>query len=83
MAGPIDDEQEAARKEWLQYHLQVGEWDKAAELVVTREEREDLEYLMGRAQRMPPSSQRPGAAAGSSGAASGRGYADEEDDNLL
>ena len=39
------DEQEAARKEWLQYHLQLGEWDKAAELVVTAEEKEDLQYL--------------------------------------
>jgi hypothetical protein len=39
------DEQEAARKEWLQYHLQLGEWDKAAELVVTAEEEEDLQYL--------------------------------------
>jgi len=46
-----DDEQEAARKEWLQYHMQMGEWDEAAELVVSADEREDLEYLMQREQR--------------------------------
>ena len=50
-AGRDDAEQEAARREWLQYHLQIGEWDEAARLVVTAEEREDLEYLRGRAQR--------------------------------
>lgn len=44
-------EAEAARKEWLQYHMQMGEWDQAAELVLTAEEREDLEYLIGRAER--------------------------------
>ena len=46
-----DAEQEAARKEWLNYHMQVGEWAEAAELVVTREEKEDLEYLQSRAAR--------------------------------
>jgi len=46
-----DAAQEAARKEWLQYHMQVGEWDKAEELVVTAEEREDLEYLMEKQRR--------------------------------
>jgi hypothetical protein len=54
--GRDDDSQEAARKEWLQYHLQVGEWDKAEELVVTAEEREDLDYLRERERR----EQRPG-----------------------
>ena len=49
-----DAEQEAARKEWLQYHLQVGEWAEAAELVVTQEERDDLEYLMSRENREGP-----------------------------
>ncbi|KOO26153.1 hypothetical protein Ctob_005670 [Chrysochromulina tobinii] len=51
--GEGDDEasQEAARKEWLQYHLQVGEWDKAEELIVTAQEREDLEYLMEKERR--------------------------------
>ena len=44
-------EQEAARKEWLQYHMQVGEWDKAEELVVTPEEREDLQYLKEKQRR--------------------------------
>ena len=47
-----DAEQEAARKEWLQYHMQVCEWEAAAELVVTREEKDDLEYLMQRQQRL-------------------------------
>lgn len=46
-----DDEQEAARKEWLAYHLQCGEWEAAAELVVTKEEREDLDYLQEREER--------------------------------
>lgn len=41
-------EEEAARKEWLEYYLKTGEWDQAAELVVTAEEREDLEYLRSR-----------------------------------
>ena len=49
---PADDEQELARKEWLQYHMETGEWDKAAELVVTKEEREDLDYLVQRQRRM-------------------------------
>ena len=44
-------EEEAARKEWLQYYMQTAEWEQAAELVVTAEEREDLEYLMSRAKR--------------------------------
>jgi len=46
-----DTEQEAARKEWLQYHMQMGEWDEAAELVVSADEQEDLNYLMQREQR--------------------------------
>ena len=49
--GDDDASQEAARKEWLQYHLQVGEWDKAEELIVTAQEREDLEYLMEKERR--------------------------------
>jgi hypothetical protein len=61
-AGPVDEEQEAARKEWLQYHMEMGEWDQAAELVVTREEKEDLDYLMQRAKRV-----------GSTGAVGGSG----------
>ena len=44
------EEEEAARREWLQYHLACGEWDKAAELVATDEEQQDLEYLMGRTE---------------------------------
>ena len=43
-------EQEAARKEWLQYHLQVGEWNEAQELVVTARNR-DLDYCRERALR--------------------------------
>ena len=39
-------EREAARKEWLQYHFALGEWDKAAELVATQDEQDDLDYLM-------------------------------------
>jgi len=46
-----DAAQEQARKEWLQYYLQVENWDKAAELVVTPAEREDLEYLKGYQKR--------------------------------
>ena len=50
-SGRDDTEQEAARKEWLQYHMQVGEWAEAQELVVTKEERDDLNYLRQRALR--------------------------------
>jgi len=52
--GRGDDAQEAARKEWLQYHMKVGEWEEARELVVTREEQEDLDYLISREHRTPP-----------------------------
>jgi len=49
----VDDEtQERARKEWLQYYLQIGNWREAAELVVTAEEREDLDYLRQRELRL-------------------------------
>ena len=47
-----DDAQEESRRQWLQYYLQTAEWDKADELVVTREEREDLEYLRDREARV-------------------------------
>ena len=55
------EEQEAARKEWLQYHLKVGEWEEAAALVVTKEEQEDLDYLRDLEARQPkkPTSKRP------------------------
>lgn len=46
-----DEENEAARVEWLQYYLKTGEWARAAELVVTSDEREDLAYLQERDQR--------------------------------
>ena len=46
-----DEEQESARKEWLQYHLQTSNWAAAEELIVTQDEREDLEYLIERARR--------------------------------
>ena len=46
-----DAQQEDARKEWLEYYLKVGEWEKAEALVVSAEEREDLNYLRGRAER--------------------------------
>lgn len=49
-----EEEEEAARKEWLQYYLQTGEWAKAEELVVTAEEREDLEYLVAKERRERP-----------------------------
>ena len=52
-AGAVVDDEEEARKEWLQYHMQVGEWDKAAELVVTKAEKDDLEYLIARERRNP------------------------------
>ena len=44
-------EQEAARKEWLAYYMEISDWEKAGELVVTREEQEDLDYLQDRARR--------------------------------
>ena len=44
-------EQEAARKEWLTYYMEISDWEKAGELAVTREEREDLDYLQDRARR--------------------------------
>jgi tetratricopeptide (TPR) repeat protein len=44
-------EQEAARVEWLQYYLKTGDWAQAEELVVTAEEKEDLEYLRTRERR--------------------------------
>ena len=43
------EEQELARKEWLDYYLKVGDWAQAEELVVTRAEQEDLAYLRARA----------------------------------
>jgi tetratricopeptide (TPR) repeat protein len=46
-----DAEEEAARKEWLQYYMQTGEWEQAAELVISVEEQEDLEYLREREAR--------------------------------
>lgn len=52
-ADPRDDaSQEQARKEWLQYHLQQGNWQAAEELVVTAEERDDLAYLVERENRV-------------------------------
>ena len=41
-AGELDDDEETARKEWLEYHIQVGEWQQAEELVVTARERDEL-----------------------------------------
>jgi len=46
-----EESKEAARKEWLQYYLATKDWEQASELILTDEEREDLEYLMGREQR--------------------------------
>lgn len=92
-----DEAQEAARKEWLQYHLQTGEWDKAEELIVTDEEREDLRYLMERerrermqrAQHIPSTATAHGghsqrAASGQGGSVRGarRGEEEEEDQML-
>jgi hypothetical protein len=54
LAEEEEEEEEAARKEWLQYYLQTGEWAKAEELVVTAEEREDLEYLVAKERRERP-----------------------------
>ena len=51
-----DASQEQARLEWLQYYLQTGAWSKAGELVVTPDEREDLEYLIDRERRLGPES---------------------------
>ena len=50
-AGSSRAEQEAARREWLQYYLETSDWAHASELVVTPEEKEDLEYLQERARR--------------------------------
>lgn len=38
--------QEQARKEWLQYYLEISNWQKASELVLTKAEQDDLDYLM-------------------------------------
>jgi len=70
-----DAAQETARKEWLQYHMQTGEWDKAEELVVTAEEREDLEYLMEKERREARGGRRPTPAASSNRGASARSVA--------
>ena len=45
------EEQELARKEWLDYYLKVGDWAQAEELVVTRAEQEDLAYLRARERK--------------------------------
>ncbi|KAL1507352.1 hypothetical protein AB1Y20_008198 [Prymnesium parvum] len=55
--GEVDEVQERARKEWLQYYLEVGDWEKAADLVVTKGERDDLEYLMQSGSREPNSTE--------------------------
>jgi len=49
-----DVTQEQARREWLQYYLQTSEWERAEELVVTPDEREDLHYLRDRERRCGP-----------------------------
>ena len=77
-----DAEQEAARKEWLQYHMQVGEWDAAAELVVTREEKDDLEYLMQRQERLGDESEAPPVRGAARGGAARLEQQDEEDGML-
>ena len=41
-------EEEAARREWLAYHMQVGEWAQAEELVVTEAERKELDQRRAR-----------------------------------
>eukprot|EP00326_Haptolina_ericina_P026074 CAMPEP_0181200520 /NCGR_PEP_ID=MMETSP1096-20121128/17811_1 /TAXON_ID=156174 ORGANISM="Chrysochromulina ericina, Strain CCMP281" /NCGR_SAMPLE_ID=MMETSP1096 /ASSEMBLY_ACC=CAM_ASM_000453 /LENGTH=376 /DNA_ID=CAMNT_0023290889 /DNA_START=55 /DNA_END=1185 /DNA_ORIENTATION=+ len=72
--SPEDMQQERARKEWLQYYLQTGEWARAAELVVSADEREDLAYLRGREARelgselrSAPRAADPAISSGSSG----------------
>ena len=49
---PRPPDQERARKEWLQYHLQTANWAAAEELVVSVDEREDLAYLTERERRL-------------------------------
>ena len=49
-AGQLPDDadealQENARRQWLQYYMQTGQWSKASELVVSADERDDLDYL--------------------------------------
>jgi tetratricopeptide (TPR) repeat protein len=51
---PDDATQEQARREWLQFYLQTSDWHRAEELVVTADEREDLEYLRDRERRLGP-----------------------------
>lgn len=72
-----DATQEQARREWLQYYLQTSDWDRAEELVVTADEREDLEYLRDRERRLGPAhvpepehEEQPPAPAGDSGSSS-------------
>jgi len=51
-AARDDAQEEQARKQWLQYYLQVGNWQAAEELIVSPDEQEDLEYLIGRERRL-------------------------------
>ena len=39
------EEEEQARREWLEYYLQTGEWRQAEELVVSADEQERLDHL--------------------------------------
>lgn len=52
MDASVDEAtQEAARREWLEYYLRTSQWDKAADLVVTEGEYDDLVYLVDRQRR--------------------------------
>lgn len=55
----VEDElaDEQARKEWLQHYIQTENWERAAVLVMTPAEREDLEYLRGYQKRAAGQSQ--------------------------
>ena len=44
-AHKSDAEEEEARLQWLAWHLQQGEWEKASTLVATEEERDELRRL--------------------------------------
>jgi len=44
-ASSSEEREEEARQQWLKYHLQACNWKEAAKLVVTSEERAELESL--------------------------------------
>jgi len=74
-----DATQERARKEWLQYHLQTSNWAAAEELIVTQDEREDLDYLIERERRFGYEGGEGGGAAPDEGPSGAEAYDNHED----